>query len=62
MGRNTAAPTIFGLARRDEIVLGRARARGLPVICTLAGGYAQNTDDVVVIHFNLALRLLALIT
>jgi acetoin utilization deacetylase AcuC-like enzyme len=46
-----------GLARRDKIVLERSRRAGTPVVCTLAGGYAQDTEDVVDIHFNLAARL-----
>ncbi len=42
--------TKAGLLRRDELVLGAARERGLPVALVLAGGYARRTDDVVDIH------------
>ena len=41
-----------GLRQRDEAVLGAARERGLPVAIVTAGGYAQDTTDVVDIHVN----------
>lgn len=41
-----------GLRRRDEIVLGAARERGIPVAVVTAGGYAHDTADVVEIHLN----------
>jgi len=44
--------TKAGLRRRDEIVLGAARERGLPVALVLAGGYARRTEDVVDIHLD----------
>jgi acetoin utilization deacetylase AcuC-like enzyme len=44
--------TIEGLKRRDELVFRVARARGLPVMVTFAGGYAQNVEDTVTIHSN----------
>ena len=44
--------TIGGLRRRDEIVYEYARAAGIPIAVTLAGGYAINTDDTVEIHCN----------
>ncbi|MCA8948265.1 MAG: histone deacetylase [Planctomycetes bacterium] len=42
--------TFEGLARRDELVLGACRARGIPVAVTIAGGYGRELDDVVRIH------------
>ena len=44
--------TKAGLARRDELVLGRFAARGIPVAIAMAGGYARNIDDSVEIHAN----------
>ena len=35
--------TIDGLRRRDELVLGRCRAAGLPVVVTMSGGYAPKS-------------------
>jgi acetoin utilization deacetylase AcuC-like enzyme len=46
------ALTIDGLKQRDEMVLATARARGIPVFVTLAGGYALRVDDTVRIHAN----------
>jgi len=45
-----------GLKRRDELVLGTARANKLPVAAVLAGGYAVDTQDVVDIHVELCRR------
>ncbi len=39
-----------GLRRRDEVVLERCRAMGLPLAIAMAGGYAPNVDDIVRIH------------
>ena len=44
--------TIEGLRRRDELVMGRCCAPGLPVVVTMSGGYATNVDDIVTIHAN----------
>jgi acetoin utilization deacetylase AcuC-like enzyme len=44
-----------GLRRRDELVFGEARRREIPVMVTLAGGYARNTEDTVRIHMNTVL-------
>ena len=44
--------TINGLRRRDELVLGRCRAAGLPVVVTMSGGYARDVSDIVTIHAN----------
>jgi acetoin utilization deacetylase AcuC-like enzyme len=47
--------TIEGLKRRDELVFRVARARNIPVMVTLAGGYARKLDDTVTIHSNTVL-------
>jgi acetoin utilization deacetylase AcuC-like enzyme len=47
--------TIAGLKRRDELVFRVARARGIPVMVTYAGGYARKLDDTVTIHCNTVL-------
>jgi len=44
--------TIEGLKKRDELVFRVARAREIPVMVTLAGGYAQKVEDTVTIHAN----------
>jgi acetoin utilization deacetylase AcuC-like enzyme len=44
--------TIEGLRRRDEFVFRLAKTRGIPVMVTLAGGYAQDLNDTVTIHSN----------
>ena len=44
--------TIDGLKQRDELVFRAARARGLPVFVTYAGGYAIRVEDTVTIHTN----------
>ena len=44
--------TIEGLKRRDEVVFRVARARNIPVMVTLAGGYAIHLEDTVSIHCN----------
>ena len=46
--------TFDGLARRDRLIYEAARSRKLPVCITLAGGYAFNPHDTVVIHANTA--------
>jgi acetoin utilization deacetylase AcuC-like enzyme len=47
--------SIEGLKRRDELVFRIARARNIPVMITLAGGYAQRLEDTVAIHCNTVL-------
>ncbi len=42
--------TLGGLRKRDALVFGEARRRGVPVAVTLAGGYARNVADTVRIH------------
>jgi acetoin utilization deacetylase AcuC-like enzyme len=44
--------TIDGLKQRDELVFRAARARNIPVMVTLAGGYAIRVEDTVTIHTN----------
>ena len=44
--------TIEGLKQRDELVFRAARARDIPVMVTLAGGYAIRVEDTVAIHAN----------
>ena len=44
--------TIEGLKQRDELVFRVAKAQGIPVIVTYAGGYAQRVEDTVTIHCN----------
>jgi acetoin utilization deacetylase AcuC-like enzyme len=49
------ALTIDGLKKRDELVFQVARARGIPVMVTFAGGYARRVEDTVTIHCNTVL-------
>jgi acetoin utilization deacetylase AcuC-like enzyme len=51
--------SIDGLRTRDRRVLAACRRRGLPVVLTLAGGYAREVDDIVTIHSNTVEELLA---
>jgi acetoin utilization deacetylase AcuC-like enzyme len=44
--------TIEGLKNRDELVFRAAKAKGIPVMVTYAGGYAHKLDDTVAIHCN----------
>jgi len=41
-----------GLMERDRRVFEEARGRGIPVVTTLAGGYARRVEDTVRIHVN----------
>ncbi|CAN5704659.1 histone deacetylase [soil metagenome] len=41
-----------GLAERDRMVLETCRAHGLPVVATMAGGYAKEVEDTVDIHLQ----------
>jgi acetoin utilization deacetylase AcuC-like enzyme len=45
------ALTKAGLAMRDHFVLSTLRNAGIPVAIAMAGGYADNIDDIVDIHF-----------
>ena len=51
--------SIDGLRERDRRVFAACRARGVPVVLTLAGGYARDIDDIVTIHANTVRELLA---
>lgn len=39
-----------GLRQRDRMVMQAAKAAGVPLVVTLAGGYARDFDDTVAIH------------
>jgi acetoin utilization deacetylase AcuC-like enzyme len=39
-----------GLRRRDQMVIETVRAAGVPLVVTLAGGYARRVEDTVAIH------------
>src|SRR5215470_3934983 len=54
------ALTIEGLKQRDELVFKVAKAHGIPVMVTYAGGYARNVQDTVTIHVNTILAAKAL--
>jgi acetoin utilization deacetylase AcuC-like enzyme len=54
--------TIDGLRQRDQTVLQLCAQRSIPVVITLAGGYARNTADTVLIHKNTIIEALALVT
>lgn len=43
-----------GLARRDALVLEQCRDVGLPIVITIAGGYAEPIDDSVTVHATTA--------
>ena len=49
-----------GLSERDRMVLEGCRDRGLPVVATMAGGYAREVSDTVDIHFQTVERAAAL--
>jgi acetoin utilization deacetylase AcuC-like enzyme len=44
--------TIHGLRQRDRFVFAECRSRGIPVVVTMAGGYANDIDAIVTIHAN----------
>lgn len=44
--------TKSGLRRRDEMVIEYFRARQIPVVVVMSGGYAPNVTDIVDIHFE----------
>jgi acetoin utilization deacetylase AcuC-like enzyme len=52
------ALTKTGLAERDRFVFQRCRQAGLPLVVTMAGGYARNVEDTVDIHFQTVLAAL----
>jgi len=47
-----------GLATRDRMVFDRCRAAGLPVAVTMAGGYAEEVEDTVDIHYRTVVEAL----
>ncbi len=51
------ALSLDGLRARDRLVFDGCRRRGLPVVLTLAGGYARSLEDVVTIHCNTVVEL-----
>lgn len=46
--------SLDGLKRRDAYVLKLAQSRGIAVVIVLGGGYAQDVNDTITIHFNTA--------
>jgi acetoin utilization deacetylase AcuC-like enzyme len=44
--------TMEGLQKRDAGVFTEARAKSIPVVTTLAGGYARQLNDTIQIHVN----------
>ena len=44
--------TVQGLRERDAFVFGQCQSRGVPVVVTMAGGYAHDVDAIVTIHTN----------
>jgi acetoin utilization deacetylase AcuC-like enzyme len=44
--------SIEGLRQRDALVFAECRARGIPLVITMAGGYATDLEAVVTIHAN----------
>ncbi len=51
--------TIEGLKKRDELVFRAAQSRGIPVMVTYAGGYANRVENTVTIHCNTILAAAA---
>lgn len=44
--------TLEGLEKRDRLVFEKAQAKKIPVVVTLAGGYARRVEDTIQIHTN----------
>lgn len=53
--------SIEGLQARDELVFTECKQRNIPVVVTLGGGYAVNTEDTVQIHFNTCLAAMEIL-
>lgn len=51
------ALTLDGLKKRDALVFDYAKRHDVPVVTTLAGGYARRLEDTVQIHVNTVLAL-----
>jgi acetoin utilization deacetylase AcuC-like enzyme len=49
--------TMDGLMARDKEVFEEARKRNIPVVTTLAGGYARRIEDTIQIHVNTILAV-----
>ncbi len=49
-----------GLRERDRMVFAACRTRGLPVVMTIAGGYAKAIEDIATIHAATLAELLAI--
>lgn len=47
-----------GLEERDRIVIEGCRARGIPLVVVMAGGYAREMEDTVAIHLATVRRVL----
>jgi acetoin utilization deacetylase AcuC-like enzyme len=47
--------TLEGLKKRDDLIFGECRERGVPVATVLGGGYALDPTDTVTIHVNTCL-------
>jgi acetoin utilization deacetylase AcuC-like enzyme len=56
------ALTIDGLKERDRKVFQVARAKGIPVMVTYAGGYARHVEDTVRIHCNTVIAAKEIVT
>jgi acetoin utilization deacetylase AcuC-like enzyme len=41
-----------GCAERDELVFQFSKSNGLPIICTMGGGYSERIADIVDAHIN----------
>lgn len=48
-----------GLTERDRLVFGLCRSAGLPVAVTMAGGYAEDVEDTVDIHYRTVVEAVA---
>ena len=49
-----------GLRQRDRLVIKAAEAAGVPIVVTLAGGYAENVNDTIAIHVATAEEAMSL--
>lgn len=52
--------TKHGLQIRDQMVIQRAHAEGVPLVVTMAGGYGVNINDTVDIHYETVRQVLTL--
>ena len=51
--------TMDGLRERDRTVLAKCRESNIPIVTTLAGGYAKDIDDTVAIHQSTVEEIIA---